>query len=86
MVDMKILKFEADWCGPCHAIRPTVQKISEETGIEVEAVNIDNNPDLAESYGVQSIPTLILVEGGKEIARHSGSAPASKIKSSLGLA
>ena len=81
----KILKFETDWCGPCHAIRPTVEKVSEETGIEVEVIDMDKNPDLAESYGVQSIPTLILVEGAKVIARHSGSAPKSAILANLGL-
>lgn len=85
MVDMRILKFQADWCGPCHAIKPQVDKVAAETGIEVESIDIDDNPDLAESYGIQSIPTLVLVDGAKELARFTGSAPADRIKASLGL-
>ncbi len=81
----RILKFEADWCGPCHAVAPMVKKVAEETGLELETVDIDLNPDLAESYGVQAVPTILLVEGGAELARHVGSAPASAIKASLGL-
>lgn len=81
----KILKFEADWCGPCHAVAPTVKKVAEETGLEMEVIDIDANPDLAESYGVQSVPTILLVEGGAELARHVGAAPKSAILANLGL-
>ena len=81
----KLIKFEADWCGPCHVIRPAINEIVEETGLELEVVDIDDNPDLAESYAVQSIPTILLVEDAAEIARHTGSAPKSKILANLGL-
>lgn len=85
----RILKFEADWCGPCHAIRPTVNKISEELGIEVEVVDIDKNPELAAAHAVQSVPTLLLVESDDgveyEVARHIGASPKSTILANLGL-
>lgn len=81
----KLIKFEADWCGPCHVIRPAVTAIAEETGLELEVVDIDDNPDLAESYGVQSIPTILLVEDAAELSRHTGSAPKSQILANLGL-
>jgi thioredoxin 1 len=62
-----------------------VNEIAEETGLEVEVVDIDANPDMAESYDVLSIPTLLVVEDAKELARHTGVAPKSKILANLGL-
>ncbi len=81
----RLLKFQAEWCGPCHAIAPAVKQAAEQAGLEVEEVDIDKNPDLAELYGVQAIPTILLVEGGQELARHTGSAPKSAILANLGL-
>ncbi len=81
----RILKFEAEWCGPCHVIRPTIEEIAEETGLELEAVNIDDNPGMAETYNVLSIPTVLVVEDAVELARHTGVAPKTKILANLGL-
>ena len=81
----RLLKFEADWCGPCHAVAPNVKKVAEEAGLELEIVDIDDNPGLAESYGVQAVPTILLVEDAVELARHTGAAPKSAIQASLGL-
>ncbi|BCJ94520.1 thioredoxin [Anaerocolumna cellulosilytica] len=56
----------ADWCGPCKVLAPTVEAIAdEETGLKVGKMNIDQNPDIAEQYGVRSIPTLLLFENGE---------------------
>jgi thioredoxin 1 len=81
----KILKFQADWCQPCHALSPTVKLISEETGVPVQEVDIDLHRDMVEYFSVQSVPTLILLEDDKEIARHQGNSPKRQILANLGL-
>ncbi len=60
------LKFEADWCGPCKALTPIVEEISNEmTGIDFGAMNIDNQPNTPTKFGVRGIPTCILVVNGE---------------------
>ncbi len=82
---MKLIKFQADWCGPCHAVTPIVKKIASEFNLDVETVDIDAEPEVAEKYGVSSIPAVILEAGGVEVARHIGAAPRSVIEKNLGL-
>ena len=61
-----LLDFYADWCGPCKMMSPIVDKIAEEhPEYFVGKVNVDDSPDLAESFGVMSIPTLIVLKGGE---------------------
>jgi thioredoxin 1 len=66
-----LIDFFADWCGPCKMVSPIVDKIAEEhPEYIVGKVNVDDEPDLAESYGVMSIPTLVVLKGG-EVAKKS---------------
>lgn len=64
----------ADWCGPCKMLAPTVEAIAEELSgkLTVGKLNIDENPSIADRYGVMSIPTLILFKDGKEENRLVG--------------
>ena len=56
----------ADWCGPCKMIAPIIEEIAtERTDITVGKVNVDNDPQIAIKYGVQSIPTLIIFKDGQ---------------------
>ncbi len=65
---MKVIKFYADWCGPCKAYAPTFEEFSNTRAIETESVDVDGNQELAKVYGVRSIPVTILVdESGKRI-------------------
>ena len=82
---MKLIKFQADWCGPCHAVTPVVAKIVVDHNLELEVVDIDAQPKVAEQYGVSSIPAIILEKEGVELARHIGAAPKPVIEKSLGL-
>ena len=62
-----ILDFYADWCGPCKMMSPIVDEIAEELGDKVKAgkVNSDENIDLAEKYGIMSIPTIMIIKNGE---------------------
>ena len=68
-----LIDFYADWCGPCKMLSPVVDKLAEEhSEFKVVKVNVDENPDLAGSYQVMSIPTLVVIENGKEVNRSMG--------------
>ena len=79
-----LLDFYADWCGPCRMVAPIVAEIAEERGdIVVGKVNVDNEPALAEQFGVFSIPTLVLIKDGKVVAQAVGFQPKDKLLAML---
>jgi thioredoxin len=83
-----IVDFWAEWCGPCHAVSPVLDKIAEERGGELRLVkvNIDEEPALAQKYGIVSIPTIVLFKSGEPAAAAIGAQPKGAIERSLGLA
>jgi len=83
-----IVDFWAEWCGPCHAVAPVLEKIAEERPDEVKLVkvNIDEEQGLSNRYGVMSIPTMILFKDGEPAAAAVGAQPKSMLERSLGLA
>jgi thioredoxin 1 len=82
-----IVDFWAEWCGPCHAVAPVLEKIAEERQGEVELVkvNIDEEQGLAIKYGIQSIPTIVLFKNGEPAAAAIGARPKGDIERQLGL-
>lgn len=83
-----IVDFWAEWCGPCHAVAPVLDKIAEERAGEIKLVkvNIDEEQGLAQRYGVASIPTMILFKDGEPAAAAVGAQPKGALERSLGLA
>jgi len=82
-----IVDFWAEWCGPCHAIAPVLDQIAEERSeLKVVKLNIDEEPSIAQRYGVMSIPTLILFKDGEPQAAAVGAMPKSMLEERLGLA
>jgi thioredoxin 1 len=83
-----IVDFWAEWCGPCHAVSPVLDRIAEEREgeLRVVKVNIDEEQELAIRYGVASIPTMILFKDGEPAAAAIGAQPKGAIERSLGLA
>jgi thioredoxin 2 len=76
-----LLDMWADWCGPCHMLAPTIDQLSSEMAgrVKVAKLNIDENPGTANRFGVRSIPTLLVLKGGKEIDRLVGVQPKQEI-------
>ena len=61
-----LIDFYADWCGPCKMVSPVVDKIAEEhSEIKVCKVNVDSEPELAQKFGIASIPTLVVMKDGR---------------------
>jgi thioredoxin len=81
-----LVDFWAEWCGPCHAVSPVLEKIADERNLKLVKVNIDENQQLALRYGIQSIPNMILFENGEPKAAAIGAQPKGMLEKSLGLA
>ncbi len=77
-----LVDFWAEWCGPCKMIAPALEEIGAEYAgrVTVVKVNIDDNPQTANDYGVRGIPTLIMFKDGKPAATKVGAAPKSQLK------
>ena len=68
-----MLDFYADWCGPCRMVGPVVHEIADEReDVTVGKINVDNDPELAQAFGVMSIPTIVILKNGEEAARAVG--------------
>ncbi|MFM7068576.1 MAG: thioredoxin [Actinomycetes bacterium] len=69
-----LVDFWAEWCGPCKTVAPVLDEIaSEQVGaLRIAKVNVDEQPDLARQFGVQSIPTMIVFKDGTEVSRIIG--------------
>jgi len=81
---MKLLDFYAEWCPPCKIMDPRIEELIAD-GAPVEKIDIDQNMDLAQSYGVMSIPTYVVMDGDKEVQRFSGVTDTGALKKALGL-
>lgn len=81
-----LVDFWADWCGPCHLVAPFVEEIAHEhPTLRVAKLNVDDSQYTAQQYGVMSIPTLILFEGGRERGRLIGAHAKDSIVQAFGL-
>jgi thioredoxin 1 len=71
--DKVLVDFFATWCGPCKALIPVLESISNDfAGVELIKMDVDQNMDLAMELGIRSVPTVVLFEGRKEVLRTTG--------------
>ncbi|MGI6174359.1 MAG: thioredoxin [Christensenellales bacterium] len=77
-----LVDFWASWCGPCRMLAPVIEEIAKENAgtLKVGKVNVDNEPELAQKYGIQSIPTVLLFQDGKPVAKHIGYAAKERLE------
>ncbi len=80
-----LVDFWAPWCGPCRAIGPSIDQLSQEYGGKAKVVklNVDDEPEIEERYGVKSIPTLIFFKNGEVADTIIGALPKIKYKEKL---
>ena len=78
--DVVLADFYADWCGPCKALEPVVERIAETTDATVAKVDVDANQPLASSYGVRGVPTLVLFADGEQVEQVVGAQPEPQLR------
>lgn len=80
----KVMRFTAGWCSPCKALAPILEEIRQEsTGVEFQTIDVDENPELATSMGIRSIPTVIVEVDGVEVQRLTGLHPKERYVESI---
>jgi thioredoxin 1 len=80
-----LVDFWAPWCGPCRQIAPVIEQLAGENAgsIKIGKLNVDNSPNAAQSYGVSSIPTLMLFKNGEVVERFVGVQPKSRLQEAI---
>ena len=79
-----LLDFWASWCGPCRMVGPVIEEIAQErSDIKVGKINVDEQQELASAFRVMSIPTLVVMKGGKIVKQSAGARPKAQILSML---
>ena len=79
-----LVDFWAEWCGPCKKVSPILDEISEQTGLLVGKLNIDENPEKTQEYSVSSIPTMVLFKDGVPVKTIIGAKPKHLMLKELG--
>ncbi len=78
-----LVDFWAPWCGPCRAVSPILEQISEERGLRVVKVNVDENQQTAAEYQILSLPTMVLFKAGAPATKIIGAYPKKKLEQQL---
>jgi thioredoxin 1 len=80
-----LVDFWATWCAPCRAIAPALEELATQYKgqLKIAKVDVDENQEIAQTYGIRSIPTLLMFKGGKVVEQLVGAAPKAKLEDSI---
>jgi thioredoxin 1 len=78
-----LVDFWAEWCGPCRMLSPILEEISQETGLLVGKLNVDENLEKTQQYSVQTIPTMVLFKDGNPVLTLNGAMPKHRLLKEL---
>ncbi len=78
--ELVLVDFYADWCGPCQMLAPELERLSDELGVKVVKINVDEVSELARRFRIMSIPTLLLYKNGEQVKRQSAYMPFEQLK------
>jgi thioredoxin 1 len=73
--DLVLIDFWAEWCGPCKKVSPILDEISEERGLWVGKLNVDENPIKSDEFDIKTIPTMVLFKSGQPVKTINGAKP-----------
>ena len=78
-----LVDFWAEWCGPCKAIAPSLEELSDEmtNKLKIVKINVDENPSISQTYSIRSIPALMIFKDGEKISEKMGALPKSALES-----
>ncbi len=80
-----LIDFWATWCGPCRMLSPIVDEVANEhTDVKVGKINVDEQPELAQQFGIMSIPTLLVFRNGQKVNESIGLIPKEKVEELIG--
>ena len=80
-----LVDFWASWCGPCRMLSPILDEVaSERPDVKVGKINVDEQPELAQQFGIMSIPTLLVFKNGEKVQESVGLIPKEKVEALLG--
>jgi thioredoxin 1 len=82
-----LVDFSATWCGPCKALSPIVEKLADELSgkVKIGKCDIDASPNIAQQFGVRSVPTVMVFKNGQKVAQHVGLTNRDKLVALIGL-
>lgn len=70
--EVRLIKFSAEWCGPCKEYKPVIDKVVKDLNLNMQEVDIDKNPSLANKFAIEGVPTTVFLDGDREVARILG--------------
>jgi thioredoxin len=82
---IQLIDFYAEWCGPCHAMKPIFEQLSKEYAgkVEFKSIDVEADTQMASQFGVASIPTFVILKDSKEVSRKLGAMPKDSFKNWL---
>ncbi|KDE59689.1 thioredoxin [Halostagnicola sp. A56] len=78
--DVVLVDLYADWCGPCQMMNPVLERLAETTDAVIAKVDVDEHQQLAASFGVRGVPTLVVFNDGEQVEQQSGALPEDRLR------